>query len=744
MSITPVHTLPKTGLKGLTENWRSDFLAAISVSFVALPLGLGVAVASGAPAISGIVSAVVGGLVVTLFRGSHLAINGPAAGLIAVMLAAMTSLNDGSGQALNYVLAATCMAGLLQIVFGFLKLGQIAEMIPSSVIQGVMVAIGIIIFTSQLSVALGIDSEGNNTVQSLLYIFRNLTTANPVITLISVIGIVLLIFTPRIQSRFVHFIPPTLWVLVASIPLAYAFRFFESHHISLFGKDYSVGPENLIQIPTDLSQAFLYPNFSKIGTMEFWIAVISITLIASIQTLAMAKAVDKLDPYKRTSDLNKDLVGVGIGTVVAGAIGALPIITVIVRSTVNVTNNAKTKWSNFYHGLLLVIFVVLLAPLIQKIPLAALSAILVYIGFRLASPAVFRKIYDMGIEQLVIMIVTVVITLYTDLLMGIIYGSIFALLLHILLARLPLRAFLVSAIKNKSNVFEKADGSYDLQIKGIANFLSIPKLAQLTALIPTGANVNIDLSDTRLVGMTFMDKLVEFLNDQRQKGSIVQIRGLDSHISSSTHNRSLRIMLKRPSQTLSPRQERLKNIAEQRGYAYESHVNWNTSYLRNFHFFEIRPIERKSNCLRGEIGPNKMEWEIADVAFNEGASFTAEIYNSTVMILRLAKPTAKFIMEKEVLVDRFFDRVMAFSGYQDIDFKLYPEFSKKILLMGENEIEIRSFFNEDVIRFFEKEAVQHIECNGEAMLIFNKLKVARTDEVQGMIEFADRLVEVLD
>ena len=159
----------------------------------------------------------------------------------------------------------------------------------------------------------------------------------------------------------------------------------------------------------------MFPNFGRIGDYRFWLAVLSISLIASIQTLAMAKAVDKLDPYKRKSNLNKDLIGVGLATAISGAIGGLPIITVIVRSTVNVNNNAKTKWSNFYHGILIIIFLFLLAPVIQKIPLAALAAILVYIGFRLASPSVFKKIYDTGLEQLVFMVVTIGITLYLSL-----------------------------------------------------------------------------------------------------------------------------------------------------------------------------------------------------------------------------------------------------------------------------------------------------------------------------------------
>jgi MFS superfamily sulfate permease-like transporter len=733
------HVLPETGLKGLLQNWRSDFLAAISVSLVALPLGLGVAVASGAPPVSGLISAIVGGIVVTLFRGSHLAINGPAAGLIAVVLSAIYSLEDGSGQTLNYVLAAICVAGALQMVMGFLKWGQIADVIPSSVIQGIMVAIGIIIFASQIHVVLGTQSDGTNSIEKLLDVFAKLPEVHPIILLISLTGIILLVVIPKIQSRLLHFFPASLWVLIISVIFAYAFNFFEPHNVNFLGTDYAIGPEYLIKIPDDLRDAILFPNFSKIHTFEFWVAVISITLIASIQTLAMAKAVDKLDPYRRKSNLNKDLVGVGLATMIAGAIGGLPIITVIVRSTVNITNNAKTKWSNFYHGILLIVFLLILAPIIQKIPIAALAAILVYIGFRLASPSTFKKIYDMGIEQLIFMLVTIIITLYSDLLWGIIGGTLFTLLVHILLARVTPGKFFQLAFKSESNVFLKKEGSYNLRIKGVANFLSILPIDKLIKIIPLKADVNIDMSDTRLVGMTFMDYLIEFLKTQQESGGKVVISGLNNHVSSSIHNRALKISISPISTKLSPRQSRLKNIADENGYQFESNVNWDTSYLRNFHFFEIRPIERKSNSLRGTFKQLNFNWEIADVTFNEGAAFSAEVFHSTVMVLHLNNEIPKFTLEKEGVLDRIFDRLMAFTGYKDIDFTMYPNFSDKFLLMGADEEGIAKFFTPELIEFFESEQVYHVESNGEALLIFNKLKLARTDETMNLIVFAEKL-----
>ena len=202
-----------------------------------------------------------------------------------------------------------------------------------------------------------------------------------------------------------------MWVLLLSIPFVFIFNFFDEHSIHFFGKEYSIGPELLIRIPENLLDSILYPDFSMIGTGAFWMTVMSITLVASVETLASARAVDKLDPYNRVTNLNKDLVSVGLSTMVSGALGGLPIITVIVRSTVNVQNNAKTKWSNLYHGLILILFILILAPVLQNVPLAALAAILVYTGFKLASPNSFYNSYDQGVEQLLFMVSTLIITL---------------------------------------------------------------------------------------------------------------------------------------------------------------------------------------------------------------------------------------------------------------------------------------------------------------------------------------------
>jgi MFS superfamily sulfate permease-like transporter len=312
------HSIPHEGIKGLKENWRRDLFAAISVSLVALPLALGIAVASGMSPMAGVLSAIIGGVVTTFFRGGHLAINGPAAGLIAVILGGLVALDNN----INYVLAAIVVSGGIQIVLGVFKMGRFAKLLPSSVLHGILAAIGVIIIAKQAPYALGTTSDADTVIGNLLDIFYKLPEANPFVFIVALVGILILVFYKKINNKVIRLIPAPMWVLLLALPMVFGFDFFNEHSISFLANTYSVGPKLLIDIPEDPLDCIMHPDFGMIGTMAFWLTVLSITTIASIETLASARAVDKLDPYKRTTNLNKDLVGVGISTMISGALGA--------------------------------------------------------------------------------------------------------------------------------------------------------------------------------------------------------------------------------------------------------------------------------------------------------------------------------------------------------------------------------------------------------------------------------------
>jgi MFS superfamily sulfate permease-like transporter len=731
------HFIPHDGFKGLKENWRSDLFAAISVSLVALPLALGIAVASNMSPMAGVLSAIIGGVVTTFFRGGHLTINGPAAGLIAAILGGLVALDYN----INYVLAAIVVAGGIQILLGVFKLGRFAKLLPSSVLHGILAAIGVIIIAKQAPYALGTTSDADTVIGNLLDIFYKLPDANPFVFIVALAGILILVFYKKTSNKIIRAIPAPMWVLLLALPLVFGFDFFTEHSISFLGKSYGVGPKLLIDIPEDPLDCIMHPDFGMIGTMAFWLTVLSITTIASIVTLASARAVDKLDPYKRTTNLNKDLIGVGISTMVSGALGGLPITSVIVRSTVNVNNNAKTKWSNLYHGIFLILFVLILAPVLRSVPLAALAAILVHTGFKLASPLVFKQAYDQGVEQLFFLSSTLIITLFSNLLYGIMGGILITLISHILLARVGFLSFFKMIYRSGSKVHRLENGSYDVKLKGISNFLYALQLEKLLQVIPIGSVVRIDMSQTRLVDLSIMENVIDFKRIQDNNGGDVKLIGLENHVASTSHNRALKIVTGQVRKQMTKRQIRLQEMANANGWSFERDVDWNTSYLRNFRFFHSRPIEMKSNSLQGLDTENNAQWEIADIVFDEGALLALEIYQTTVQVVRLPSPIPRFIIDKEGLFNKIFNRVRAFSESNlNIEIMKHTGFSGKFQLSGEDEEAIRTFFTDDLIRFLEENEIHHIESNGEALMIFTYLHIARTDEVPSMLSFSSNLL----
>lgn len=728
---------PKKGLQGLIENWQSDLIAAVSVALIALPLSLGIALAAGAPAMSGIFSAIVGGVVTTLYRGGHISVNGPAKGVIAVILLGIALMDDGTGQAFNYVLAAVVVSGALQVILGLLKLGRLADIFHSSVIHGILAAIGIIIFAKQIHVALDTHSDSPNIIQNLVDAVRYLPQANPFVVMISLAGLLLLLFHSKISYRFFHILPTPMWVIALSIPLAYVFNFFEPHTLSFFGKIYEVGPSLLLDIPDNIMDSILYPNFGKIDTVEFWTTVLSILMITSIESLAIAKAIDKIDPYKRKTDLNKDLTGIGLSTMAAGLIGGLPIIAVIIRSTVNVHNGAKTKWSNMYQGLLLLVFIVILSPILQQVPLCAFAILLVYTGFKLASPAVFKQVYSHGIEQLIFFVGTMVLTLYTNLLVGLFGGLLLALVSHMLLAKVSIPRFFKLIFASGSNLVMKPDGTYDLRIRGIANFLGILKINNLVAQIPAGATATIDLSETRLVGTTVLEDLYDFQKIHQSTGGNIKITGLDHHISSTNHKLATKIKTDAV-EPLNRRQNMLKEMAESYGWDFQVEPVEDLQYFQSFYFFKTRLIEAESNCISDH--DKDMHLELIDVTFEEGADIFPDEYKTTVGLLKLPFSIPRFTIEKK----DFLDKVLHISEHKDIDYTLYNHPPKDYIVKMGDAPAMDAFLTEKLKVLIEISGLHHLESNGQAILIFSdNFALAQVKDYFNMIQFAENFKSIM-
>jgi MFS superfamily sulfate permease-like transporter len=531
---------PPAGIAGLRAHWKNDLVSGFLVSLIALPLCLGIAMASSFPPMAGIISAVVGGLLVSRINGSHMTINGPAAGLIVVILAATQTLGQGDAmQGYRCTLAAIVVASALQIALGLLKAGRLNAYFPASVVHGMLAAIGIIIMAKQFHVMVGVKPEAasDDLLATIAEIPHSLLDPNPEIALIGAVGLLILIACSLMRSRYLKMVPAPLLVVIAGMALGKYFD-LDHEHIYMFHPDnpilphheYTVGPKFLVTIPEDFTAGFYFPDFSKVWTVDFWGAAISICLVGSLETLLSAVAVDKLDPYKRCSNLNRDLTAVGAGNLLCGMIGGLPMIAEIVRSSANITNEAKTGWANFFHGAFLLLFVALFPYVIHEIPLASLAALLVYTGFRLASPREFAKTMDIGWEQLTLFVITIFGVLATDLLIGVAIGILAKLVIHMLRGVHPKHLLKISY-----RIEERPANTFLIHIDGSAIFSNFIALKSEVADFPMGKTVIFDLSNADFIDHTVMEFIDHFRHDYAQRGGHCEIRGLDSHVPYSNH-----------------------------------------------------------------------------------------------------------------------------------------------------------------------------------------------------------------
>lgn len=543
MPISTPSCPPKTGIPGLVEHWRSDLLSGFLVFLIALPLCLGIAMASGFPPMSGIITAIIGGLVVSRINGSYMTINGPAAGLIVVIVDAVQGLGQGDAMTgYRYTLAAIVVASVLQVLLGLFKAGKLSAFFPSSVVHGMLAAIGIIIMAKQIHTLLGVKPEAKSLLGVIAEIPHSLINLNPEVSLIGLMGLLLLIVWSVIRHPTLKMIPAPLLVVLVGLALG---QFFDLDHIHqyLFLPDaeilphheFTIGPSFLVAVPEHFMAGFYFPDFTKIATPEFWSAVITIWLVGSLESLLSASAVDKLDPYRRDSNLNRDLTAVGIGNLLAGMIGGLPMIAEIVRSSANINNGAKTAWANFFHGLFLLIFVALFPKLIHEIPLAALASLLVFTGFRLASPKEFAKTLAVGMDHFSVFVITIIGVLATDLLVGVGIGILVELGIHL---KRGLKWHNVFSMAYHVKHTEAT--TYHIEVSGAAVFSNFIALKSLLADFPTQQNVFFDLSEVDLIDHTVMEFIHHFTEDYNRAGGHCKIVGLDQHESYSDHHLSAR------------------------------------------------------------------------------------------------------------------------------------------------------------------------------------------------------------
>lgn len=543
--------IPVGNPSGFFRYFRDDFISGLLVFLIALPLCLIIAISCGFPAIAGVFTAIAGAFLTMWISNSELTIKGPAAGLILIVLTAVEGFGYTQGadpmadmQAYRMALAVGVVAGVIQIVFGMVRAGVLGDFFPTSVVHGMLAAIGVIIVLKQLPHAIGADPKGG-AIEILETLPERLMQANPDITAIGITSLLILFgfgyWKQRTQSRWVKAMPAQLLVLLVAVPMGMWFDLSHDHTYTFLGHEYKLTEKFLVDVPNNLLSAIQYPDFSAFTNERFRFnaitAVIMFALIGSLESMLSAKAIDMIDPWRRKTNLNRDLVAIGIANTLVSCVGGLPMISEIVRSKANIDNGAKTRFANFWHGIFLLGFVALLPGLIHRVPLSALAAMLVYTGFRLASPTEFFNVYKTGREQLIIFVSTMIGVLMIDLLVGIGIGIVVKLIIHVLNG-LPLRSMLLPYLE----VTEQSDNTVVISAKGSAVFSNfIPFRRQIEQLGLVGRNnVVVDLSATTLVDHSVMEKLHEMEMEFEQNGLSLQVQGLDGHRALSSHPFSAR------------------------------------------------------------------------------------------------------------------------------------------------------------------------------------------------------------
>ncbi len=522
---------PRGDLTGFTKYFKYDFLSGFLVFLIALPLCLGISLACGYPPIAGIFTAIIGSILTSFISNSELTIKGPAAGLIVIAIGCINDFGGpGNIDAYQAALAIGVVAAVMQILFGLFRAGILGEFFPISAVHGMLAAIGIIIVIKQIPIALGVVGAKGEPLEMAREIPHYFAEANPAIAAIGLTSLLFMFIWPVVGKKLgpLKLIPAPMIVLLISVPMGMGFDLIHEHSYTLQNHAYQLSEQYLVDMPDRAFGMFddvTFPNFSALMQPKAWKWAFMFFVIGSLESLLSAKAIDLLDPWKRKTNMDRDMIAVGVGNLCAAAVGGLPMISEIVRSKANIDNGARTRFADMWHGIFLLLCVALIPTILHRIPLAALAAMLVYTGYRLAHPTEFVHVYRIGKEQLAIFVTTLVMVLATDLLIGVAAGIILKMVIHVANG-VPMKSLFKSYLEvqeidsNTSLILARESAVF-------SNWIPFRRQIEQVGLVQH-RNLIIDVSNTQLVDHSVMEKLEEMERDFAQEGLKFEVRGLDS------------------------------------------------------------------------------------------------------------------------------------------------------------------------------------------------------------------------
>jgi len=497
--------------------WPYDFPASVVVFLVALPLCLGIALASGAPLISGLIAGIVGGVIVGFLSGSSISVSGPAAGLTTIVAAAILDLGS-----FNSFLLSVIIAGVIQVGLGYAKAGTIGHFVPSSVIKGMLAAIGLILILKQIPHAFGYDSDfegdesffqmdGKNTFTEIINALNFISPGALIISTVSLF--ILILWSSNLMQRYriVRLLPAPLIVVVLGILLNILFQYLAPY--------LAIQQEHLVSVPIlfgsdQSSNIFSFPAFTEILNPKIWIVAVTIALVASLETLLSIEACDKMDPNHRITPLNKELTAQGAGNIVSGLLGGLPITSVIVRSSANVNSGAQTKASAISHGFILLIAFIAIPGFLNLIPLSCLAAILLQVGFKLTKPALYKIMFAKGKSQFIPFIVTILAILFTNLLQGVFLGIVVGLF------------FILKTNFQKAIISVKSEGNQLIKFVKDVSFMHKAELRHVLREVQDDTQLTIDGTKSNFIDEDIIETIEDFIESAKSKHITVEVVGI--------------------------------------------------------------------------------------------------------------------------------------------------------------------------------------------------------------------------
>ena len=728
---------PQNGVKGL-KHWRYDLLAGLQVALVSLPLSLGIAIASGAPPVTGLISAIIAGLIFPFLGGAYVTISGPAAGLAPALLSGMLLLGGGD-LATGYplLLVAICLTGLVQIVLAFFKAGRFAIFLPVTVVEAMLAAIGIIIIIKQIPPLLGaIVPASKNMLASMGKLPQAVMQVDWSVFFIGGLSLFLIFYLNKTRHEWMRKLPPPLFVAILGIVLGYALN---------------LDPKFLIKMPENvLEGGITLPAFGEVfNRPELWwsvlVVVITLTLIDGIESLATIKAVDKIDPFQRKSDPNVTLRAMGVSNSLSSIFGGLTIIPGGIKSRANIDAGGRTLWANFYNAIFLLLFLFLATDIIARVPLASIAAIVIYVGWKLCEYKVFTKTYAIGRDQIVIFVITVFAILATDLLWGIITGVIAEVLMllyllmpsfrYLLTGRLTFRNSFAFLWRNLRSLFVtpvikikelERDGRphYELSLSSIVCFNLLP-LDKLLTSLPANAGVTLIVTESgRIIDHTGMEYLHQFQEECVRDGRPFELLGLENFFQFTEHSLSARMqdaILIKEKVKRSEREERMEKLAKRRGLEFLPTV---TNILNKEDFVYLRRGDDKqeSNVMTGEYLGCKMR--LFDYSHTAAPDYYTKHWH-TILTARCPFP-AGTVPDFVITPGHYLERYLV--QFTEMELPGRADFARTYRLFGQQGRDPTPYISRELVDFLVRHPGFYLEVRNGVMLAFRPEQELASEE----------------